>query len=114
MTGAQRQAAFLRALADHLDRHPHLAPVWIYDSGVKWRLQLEYGTTPRNLADWAESLGATELVVTRIASTGATHLHAHGYIGGHTVDMWNHVPALDDVVIGTGHLVSVTRLRELP
>jgi hypothetical protein len=113
VTAAQDQAGFLRALADHLDTHPHLATTWI-----QWRthrgaeLQLSSRHDPAALAAWAESINVDELNIDRMLS-GAVHVHAVGRIGGHAVDVWAAVPALDDTGLAHDHIITLDVLRGL-
>lgn len=59
-TPAEQQADLLRALANHLDAHPDLAPLGIDPIGGRVTLHL-HADTPALLA-WARVLGAIELV----------------------------------------------------
>lgn len=85
---ATRQAAFLRALADHLDAHP------VSDVIVHWHghspldLQLTGGepTIPRLIA-WAASLGATEARLQDLQ--GRIYIFVAGRIGEHDVEVWD-------------------------
>jgi hypothetical protein len=94
MSPTRRQAAFLRALADHLDNHPDLAPVNLTNS---WdpnpSLQIALHGRPITEADvnaWAASVGA-QLIRVKLVASGEGYLHATGVIGGTEVDVWSAV-----------------------
>lgn len=81
-TRAQRQAGRLRVVAAHLDRHRRLVPIQVHTpSGhgpdfaeIEW--STDAARQARALRDWANSVGAADVVVSLIA--GRVHVHATG------------------------------------
>jgi hypothetical protein len=114
VTRAQDQAVFLHALAAHLEAGwyvdlvtPHIS--WSPDRPARLHVgSLVYGGSA--LLAWAESIDVDELEV-RIVTGGEAHVHAHGRIGGHAVDVWDAVPALNDTGLTSGEIVSIDVLR---
>jgi hypothetical protein len=82
------QAAFLRAVADHLEHHqlPGCLPHW-HASGPVW-LQLLDRNANRALVEWAASLNADTVTVKVFSRPDEMHVHIDGTIGGRTVDAW--------------------------
>jgi hypothetical protein len=86
---ASTEAAFLRALADHLDTHqlPDVIIHWRVwaDMSVDLQLSSSDDTIP-DLIAWAASLGTTEVKLRNIE--GRLYLHVYGRIGERDVEVW--------------------------
>jgi hypothetical protein len=84
------QAHFLRGLADHIERHPHLGGVvvhWTIWSDACVDLQI-IDNGPAPVAEWARSLNSTHLAVRTDKPRNWLHLHADGELGGRPVRVW--------------------------
>lgn len=114
--GALVNADFYRALADHLDAHPHLAPVNVDRATPGIDLQLVSPSGPADLAAWAESFRVTELTVRRPGdgADGWCHVDATTELAGTTTRVWTAVPELADHHHPPGSTVTVGELRALP
>jgi hypothetical protein len=97
VTAATAQAALFRALADHLDHHPHLPTLWI---GVGMQIHTggdTDGSRARGLIAWARSLdhpaielepvGVESIAPTKVRGRIATRLPS-----GHGLDIWCEIP----------------------
>ena len=112
LTPAQQQARFLRALAAHLDAHPHLAEVYPYGSGDCWQLRV----LPRedesrdddtvSLIEWARSLDAGALRVMAIPGQDWSSVKFTADVDGHPATVWAPVQGLPPEVTA----LSVTEL----
>lgn len=93
LTPAQKQAVFLRALADHIDAHPDLPRVTVDRSVVPptWRLRTYEDETTKFTA-LCRSLNVTDLRV--FVLDGFAECRAAARIGGIDVTMWS---AVDDL-----------------
>lgn len=77
VTPAQSTAEWYRALARHLDEHPHLPPPAYVKASDK-AVQIG-GHDPADLLAWAHSVGVAELRVDLLGETA--HVHADCGIG---------------------------------
>lgn len=106
-TPAQQLAEFCRALATHLDAHPHLAPVGfgMYFPVDETSLHVWSGGAD-NLRAWARSLGAAEITA-RWVRIGEPAINAYFYavLDGHRVRVWGVAPELADQVPADGDTV---------
>lgn len=95
---ARQLAAFLRALAEHLDAHPHLAP---FGFGIHWptaetSLHADgHGADP--IRAWARTLGATEITAHWVTDK-QLNAQVEGVIGGFRVRVWCVAPELADEI----------------
>ena len=109
ITPAQHQAAFLRALADHLDAHPDLAPVRVL-GGRRTDLQLCSAHTAADLIAWARSLDIEQVHVQLISNNA--YLHVFGELPhGHRVDVWDVPVDLDPADFTDDTVVSLDDSR---
>lgn len=95
LTPALRLAARLRALAAHLTRYPHLAPVNVISDQlqVRWLPDAERSAA---LLAWAESL--TEVTVDARNLKGEAFVHVSGTATAGTVTVWTTIPNLPAVL----------------
>ncbi|MGH3938899.1 MAG: hypothetical protein ACRDTG_09745 [Pseudonocardiaceae bacterium] len=92
LTAAHRQARLLRALADHLDEHPHLPTVAQPFRLQGDELELRAPDGPDGLSAWARSIGATQLRVVAIKDKGWSAIYARGALrGAISVEVWSSV-----------------------
>lgn len=99
-TPAQQHAAFLRALADHLDAHPDLATPEIISTSRQLQIG-DRGRGPGALIAWFRSVGARDLRVDLFpdyASVRAVNVR----IGDQTADVWGGVEGLQKLLIQGG------------
>jgi hypothetical protein len=92
------QARVLRALADHLERWPELAPVNISRGGTGWSLQVT-GPPPdasAGLVAWTRSFGVSELWVRAIPEQVMAGFAVS--LGGCRVEVWGCVDRLRDAL----------------
>lgn len=96
----QTYPTFLRALADHLDTHPHLADVNVLWTGTdEIDLQLRgLGSRAAALADWAQSLDIDTIQVRRIAASD--HVGAVFILAGVATRVWTALAQLPGVENG--------------
>jgi hypothetical protein len=86
---ASNEAAFLRALADHLDTHqlPDVLIHWRIWAKMSVELQLTGSDdTIPDLIAWAASLDTTEVKLRNIEDR--LYLHVYGRIGERDVEVW--------------------------
>jgi len=87
LTPAVELAARLQALAAHLTRHPHLAPVTVHER----ELQIQYQDQPAAaLLAWAESLTDVSVQVRNI--DGRAYVDVTGTATAGTVTVWTTMP----------------------
>lgn len=94
MTAATEQAGLFHALADHLDTHPDLPPVWI---GVGIQVHAVRGSQGRGLIAWARSLDHPAIELEPIGVESIAPTKVRGRIvttlpGGSGVDIWCEIP----------------------
>lgn len=82
-TPAQRQAALLYALGDHLTANPHLAAVNI---GSDEELQIKHGESVSSLMAWARTLINPKIGISPVADW--TRVAVTGSIGDREVTVW--------------------------
>lgn len=93
VTPALRQAAGLFALAQHLTRHPHLAPVLVLET--KMQLQwVQPHLQAAKLLDWADSLTGPTATVQGIK--GEAYVHVTGSTPWGEFTVWSTVSGLLD------------------
>jgi hypothetical protein len=114
-TPAQDYAAFLRAVAEHLDAHPHLTEPWIRPGPIPM-LHIPTTEVPvaRSFVAWCRSLGVRDLHVGLFPQ--AAHVHAVDVPIGDVVvaELWAGVDGLQrHLVQGGGYTKLPLTLAEL-
>lgn len=109
-TTAQKLAARLQNLADHLLAHPHLAEVVVH------RQHLQIGTVAsvESLLAWADSMSDTTATVSVLGydkdSPAEAAVYVTGTIGTLQEEVWDTVPGLLEF-LQDAHLVSEAAYR---
>lgn len=110
-------ATALRALADHLDQHPHLATSYSISTRItSWAFEVQtFGgrQSIANLLAWHDSLDSAS-VTAKTSANGAVHVHIHGLLEGLRVLVADVVTDAEADLLRLNLALSYTRHTAVP